>query len=429
VTEPTRILMVSRHYWPHLSIDTACRDVRLADALRRAGLTVEVWTPRYSAGWNDRLTHREVEVHRPLVASRGLWAGRRYGRQLRIWLDEHGGDYDIWFCTGLGEESAVVTRADSAGRARKVIWHGGTGELADHRVWSAAWGQRKLAAELNLADAVVVSWASAQRELLGQGVVADRLRRIEIGLPAGAAAADPGDAAVGQSKSRTQAAGALARVNGDFALSRESMVVLACGQMTAQGGMLTLSRAFASLLDDWADLRLWLIGDGPIRDPLHHYFRQQSVRQQVAMPGTFVDFEDLHACADVLVVPSPADGLEDTLPAAAAAAIPLVVADSHDTRAFFNGTEQSVEWFNPGSVESLRAALHACLVDPAGRRAEARRLRRELLTRRPYQQTVGEFQQLFDSLTRTIERRSVGRADGRTRPRFAFSSSRLPKPS
>ncbi len=421
--------MISRHYWPHLSIDTACRDVRLADALRRAGLNVDVWTPRYSAAWNDRLTHREVEVHRPLVAPRGLWAARRYARQLRTWLDEHGGDYDIWFCTGLGEESAAVLRADSAGRTRKVIWHGGTGDSADHRVWSAAWGQRKLAAELNRADAVVVSWASAQRELLGQGVAADRLRRIEIGLTAGAAAADPGDAVAGQPNSRTQAAGALARVNGDLGLSRESVVVLACGQMTARGGMLTLARAFAAMLDQWADLRLWLIGDGPIRDPLHHYFRQQSVRQQVAMPGTFVDFEDLHACADVLVVPSPADGLEDTLPAAVAAGIPLVVVDSPDTRAFFSGAEHSVEWFMPDSVDSLRAALHACLIDPVGRRVEARRLRRDLMTRRPYQQTVGDFKQLFDSLTRSIERRSARRADGRTPPRFACSLSRFPEPS
>jgi len=190
-----------------------------------------------------------------------------------------------------------------------------------------------------------------------------------------------------------------------------------------------LARAFAAMLDQWADLRLWLIGDGPIRDPLHHYFRQQSVRQQVAMPGTFVDFEDLHACADVLVVPSPADGLEDTLPAAVAAGIPLVVVDSPDTRAFFSGAEHSVEWFMPDSVDSLRAALHACLIDPVGRRVEARRLRRDLMTRRPYQQTVGDFKQLFDSLTRSIERRSARRADGRTPPRFACSLSRFPEPS
>jgi glycosyltransferase involved in cell wall biosynthesis len=130
---------------------------------------------------------------------------------------------------------------------------------------------------------------------------------------------------------------------------------------------------------------------------LHDYFRHQSLRPQVAMPGTFTDFEDLYRAADVVVIPSAAEGLEDTLPSAVAAAVPLVVVDSPDTRAFFAGVEGLVGWFQAGMVKGMRDALQDCLLQLVQRREAAKRLRREMLTRRPYQQTVLAFKQLIES--------------------------------
>jgi len=400
--------MVSRHYWPHLMIDSACRDLRLADALRRAGMRLEVWTPRFSADWSEHLTHRELVIHRPLIAPRGTWAARRYARQVREWFEAHGREYDIWLCTGVGEEWSSLTRAAGSDRIRKLLWHSGTGEAADHAIWSAAWGPRKLLGELNRADGIVVSWASAQRELLGMGVPAGRLHRIDIGVTAGVATGDGSGEPGSSSGPRTQSARCLAQANADLAVEHDTQVILACGRMGTEGGMLPLSRAFVSLAERWGDLRLWLVGDGPLRDTLHHYFRQQGVRQQVAMPGTFVDWEDVFHVADLLVLPSLADGLEDLLPAAVGAGIPLVVAEGPDTRAFFAGWERGVHWFVPGKVDQLRTAIQSCLIDRDGRREAARQLRREWLMQRPYQQTVTEFTKLVDSRGRAAGESSLG---------------------
>lgn len=398
MTRSPRILLVSRHYWPHLTIDTAGRDLRLADALRRAGMQLEIWTPRFVAAWSDRFTHREMVVHRPLLAPRGLWAARRYARQVREWFATRGPEFDIWLASGLGEEWCSLLRSPGCDHVRKVLWHAGTGQNSDHSVWGGAWGRRRLLGELHRADSIVVSWASAQRELLGIGVSAERLNRIDIGVTGGWPTGDSTEQTVGAPSPRSLAAKALGNVNGDLEIGHDTLVIQAHGRMNSEGGMLSLSRAFVSLTEQWGDLRLWLIGDGPLRDTLHHHFRQHGVRLQVAMPGNFTDTEDLLRVANVLVIHSPSDSLDETLPTAVSAGVPLVVADSPDTRSFFAGREADVLWFKAGRDDELRAAIQTCLIHQESRREAARQLRRACLLRRPYQQTVSEFQQLFDQL-------------------------------
>ncbi len=398
--------MICRHYWPHLYIDAASRDVRLADALMRSGMQVEVLTPRYASSWPQQLTHREIPVHRPLAAPRSGWSIGRYLKHLQDWLTERADQYDILFCTSLKEEVIPVVQTACRGSNRSVLGHGGTAMAADHLGWAGMRHGRRLRAGVQRADAIVVSWASVQRDLVALGVPPPRIHRIDLGVMAGAAPLDrehAGIDAAAIARSRV----ALAEINGDLALHRDSQVILACGQMSRIGGMMTLARAAPGLIDVWPDLRLWLIGDGSLREDLHAYFRSHGIRQNVAMPGTFVDLEDLFRVADLLVVPSPADALEDTLAAAIAAGVPVVIANSVDTRAWFSGEEQAVGWFAADDQQSLQAAIRAALIDPAGRRAAAERLRRDLLRRRPYAATVSSYKLLFDSLAQSLRHRQV----------------------
>jgi glycosyltransferase involved in cell wall biosynthesis len=394
--------MISRHYWPHFSFDTACRDVRLADALARSGTEIEVLTPRYAAAWPDRIAHREIIVHRPVAAARGSWSIGRYLKHLENWISENAHRFDILFCTQCGDEVIPMMAAVAPKSVRRVVLHSGTAAAADYLTWPAMRTGRRIRAYLDRADAVVVSWASTRRELLAMGVAKNRVHRIDLGVstPGSDVTLPDGDAVRSSRQSLTHA-------NGDLSLHHDSHVVMACGQMGLSGGMMTLAQTAPSLIDVWPDLRFWFIGDGPQRDAMHTFFRHQSVRQNVAMPGTFVDFEDLFRVADLFVVPSPADSLEDLLPAAVGAELPVVVADSPDTRSFFSGFEQSVVWFRAGDVDQLRSAIRSALVDLPARRAAARSLRREMLRLRPYQATVQGYKQLFDSLVPPVNRLRV----------------------
>lgn len=398
--------MISRHYWPHFTIDAACRDARLADALARSGMAIEVLTPRYSASWPDLITHREILVHRPVAAPRGAWSVGRYLKLMEAWLSENAARFDVLFCTHCDDDVIPMVQAAAQKSLRRVALHSGTGAAADHVVWPATRNGRRIRASLDRVDAIVVSWPSVHRQMLAMGLAAKKLHRIEIGVPPSALGAHRDDPAANNDALRRSRA-ALSHANGDLMLHHDSHVVLACGQMNLGGGMMTLAATVPPLIDIWPDLRFWLVGDGRRREELHGYFRQHSVRQNVAMPGTFVDFDDLFQVADLLVVPSGSDSLEAILPAAVGAGLPILVADSPDTRSFFAGAEDSVGWFPIDDANALRSAIRAALIDLPGRRAAARTLRRRWMQQRSFQSTVEGYKHLFESLVPPAQRLSL----------------------
>jgi glycosyltransferase involved in cell wall biosynthesis len=431
VVDAPRVLMISRHYWPHHCVDAANRDVRLADALHRTGIDIEVLSPRYASSWPDQLMHREIVVHRPIAAPRSQWSIGRYIKNLQAWLGEHAGRYDVLFSTRMNEEVVPVVQIAVHSQIGCVVGHSGTGAAADHLTWETMRYGRRIRASLGRCDAIVTSWASVHRDLIAMGIAPQRVHRIDLGVMAAATSIgrdapaggdqDPNSNSAAVTRSRT----ALAEVNGDLAAPRGSLVVLSCGQLRTISGTMTLAHAAVDLIDRWPDLRFWFVGDGPQREALHSYLRTHGARQNVALPGTFVDFEDLFRAADLFVVPSAADTLEDTLAAAVAAGIPLVVADSADTRAFFGGQDPAVLWCAADDGENLRAAIAAALADLPGRRAAAALLRRRLLQSRPYESSVRAYKQLLQTLAEVSrQRRGVASAAGSP----ALASGRLPVP-
>jgi len=385
--------MVGRHYWPHLSIDVANRTVRLADGLARAGVEVEILTPRYASSWPDQICHREIVVHRPAAAPRSEWSMGRYLRHIESWLREHAQPYDVLYSATMREEAAVVVETARRLNLPSVVHHSGVGRNADATYSAPLRHRRRLHAAIHAADAIVVPRASAHQAMIAAGHHADRIHRIAIGVVSGKGVAGR-DAA-----SRIRSRQALAAVNSDLATNKDSPVVVTVGSMSESSGLLTLAEAIPKLIDLWPDLRFWLIGDGPLRNELHRYFKHHGVRQNVAMPGTFIDLGDVFTAADVCVQPSVNDSHDDFLSQVIASPLPLVMVDAVDTRAIVGDHDDCVSWCSEADSKSLQLAIRRVLVDLLPAQASAERLRRELVQRRPYSETIQGFLQLFEKLS------------------------------
>ena len=177
------------------------------------------------------------------------------------------------------------------------------------------------------------------------------------------------------------------------------MVVVNVGGMNQCSGLMTLAQTIPNLINIWHDLRFWLIGDGPLRNDLHRYFKHKSVRQNVAMPGTFVDLTDVFNAADLYVQPSANDALDDFVLQAIAASLPLVMVDAADTRAIVGEYDDCVSWCSESNPLSLHHSIRRLLVDLSPVQTSAERLRRELVQRTPYSETVNGFVKLFTMLS------------------------------
>jgi len=384
--------MVGRHYWPHLWSDVASRTVRLADGLARAGVDVEVLTPRYASSWPDEICHREIVVHRPAAAPRSDWSMGRYLRHIESWLRDHASGYDVIYSATMREEAAIVVEAARRVGCVSIVHHAGTGLEADTHYALPARHRKRVVAAVHAASAIVVSRASTHQSMLAAGYDAARVHRIGNGFV-------PGQGLAGRDPaSRLRARHALASINGDLKTDRDSMVVTVMGSMVESSGLMTLAEAIPNLINVWPDLRFWLMGDGPLRNDLHRYFTHQAVRQNVAMPGTFVDFSDLLMASDVYVQPSANDGLDDFVHQGITAALPLVMVDSPDTRAMVGASDEFVSWCSESDSTSLQHAIRRVLVDLTPAQTAAERLRRELTQRCSYGETINGFLKLIEGL-------------------------------
>lgn len=402
-----RVLMVCRTYWPHLWSDVASRSVRLADGLARAGIDVNVLTPRYGTSWPAEIVHREILVHRPFDAPRSDWSMGRYLRNVEMWLRSHAAQYDVIYCSAIREESALVVEAAQRLGSASVLHHGGTGDQADAVYSIASRHRRRVTAAIAGADAIVLPRASAEQAMVVAGYSPSRFRRIAMGI-------SPGTGSTGRDAvARVCARQALAAINGDLKTNRDSMVVTTFCRMSDSAGLMKLAHAIPDLVTIWPDLRFWLIGDGPLRGELHRYFKHHSVRENIAMPGTFVDFADVLMASDVYVQPSANDGLDDFVFQALAAPLPIVMADATDTRGII-GRGDDVAWFQSDDGGSLHRAMRGTLVDLATAQATAEQLRRNLLKQRPLSETIGALITLICELS------------GKPLPSATASASRSP---
>ncbi len=401
-----RVLLITRHFWPHGSIDSACYAYQLSTALKRDGVDVSVVTPRHASSWTDRLTVAEVPVYRPATAPRSDWALGRYTRHLSAWLREHAGAFDVLLVDGIREEATAAVEAARTLGCATILRCAGWGPHHDTQQWKRNRWTARCASLGKLADAVVAASAESARSLIAGGYLPERVIRIDDGIAAGMAR---------PSGLRQSARKSLASANGDLFAEADAPVVLCMSPMTRESGIQLLVEAARPLIMRYPLLRLWFIGDGPYRDWIYQQLRGEGVRASIAMPGSFCDGEELFQAADVYLQPDE-EGLDYFLPTAIRSELPIVSIDRPSTRAILThvgsvGTQPGetepgkwVRWMSAATAKGVRQSLCEVLNDLPQARADAAHLRRYLLRHRPQSDTI----QAYHDLIRRVMRKRAG---------------------
>jgi glycosyltransferase involved in cell wall biosynthesis len=85
-------------------------------------------------------------------------------------------------------------------------------------------------------------------------------------------------------------------------------VILAVGRLYEAKGYPNLLNAFSMLAADDDGLRLWIIGDGPLREQLEHMVDALALNEKVSFLGVRHDVEKIMSAADVFVLSSKWEG-------------------------------------------------------------------------------------------------------------------------
>ena len=130
------------------------------------------------------------------------------------------------------------------------------------------------------------------------------------------------------------------------------------GQLIERKGVDLLLRAFTTASQKRGDLRLRILGDGPLRERLHAQV-PEGLRSRIEFLG-FAPWEqlpDIYAAADALVVPSRHDGWALVVNEALAAGMPVIASDA--VGAAFDLVRDGVTGYRvaSGDIDALAAKL------------------------------------------------------------------------
>lgn len=364
----SRILWLTRRYWPHGpgQHPQAAAAVRLTQALSDMGMHVEVLTPRYGTHWSHEFQFGGIRVHRILTVPKGDWATQRYVRYLANWMAERTPHFDWIVCDGIDDDVRSVaaaiehSRHDPVRRSRPptrgaVLCDGWGSDGDDVMCRQSRGGKKSLQAIADL-DQIITRHSTLDRFLISSGIAPQRIRRLAPGF------ARPTRITLDQ---RLVARRSLASINRDLKTDKGDRVLLWCGRMTGtpdyNGGVGLVVGSARQLCERYPNLKIWMLGDGPLHDWVHTELKAEGVRDVVAIPGTFTDMTDIWDAVDGVVVTDD-DQLRYTLPAAISHALPTVVADHASIRAwmkdkFSSDIVDSMAWFECQKAASFRQSF------------------------------------------------------------------------
>lgn len=162
---------------------------------------------------------------------------------------------------------------------------------------------------------------------------------------------------------------------------RDEFVVLAVARQEYTKGLDVLLRAMRGASASFPDVRLLVAGRGGQQTPLLRELTDcLGLRDSATFLGPRGDVPDLLAAADVLALPSRAEGFAGTLVEAMALEAPIVASDLPAIREVVGGGDSSI-LVPPDDVRALERALVTSLSDGAGARDRAEAARARFLDR------------------------------------------------
>lgn len=104
----------------------------------------------------------------------------------------------------------------------------------------------------------------------------------------------------------------------------DNFVFLMVGRLSKQKHQIVALDAFRSLVQDYPNTKLVILGEGPERDNLNDFIVENGLENKVSMPGNVDNVEQYMASSDAFILSSDYEGLPLVLLEAMAAKLPII---------------------------------------------------------------------------------------------------------
>jgi glycosyltransferase involved in cell wall biosynthesis len=199
---------------------------------------------------------------------------------------------------------------------------------------------------------------------------------------------------------RDAARAALAAVNYDLVTTPTAPVALAVGRLDAEHRFGDLVRAWRIVSARRSEARLWIVGDGPLREQLYRQIGDLDLRFRVLIPGSFDCLREVMQATDLMLVPAVQPATALAVVQALAAGVPLIAAEAPALRELAG--EDSAGMFYPvEDIKALADAISQQFDHPGVGIVRAAAIRQHLQSAPPPAAEATSFVELFHRLAKT----------------------------
>ena len=180
------------------------------------------------------------------------------------------------------------------------------------------------------------------------------------------------------------------------------VVIGTVGRIQSVKDHATLVRAFAELLHMRADpatnLRLAIVGAGPLLDDVRRLVVELGIESRVWMPGAVDDVPNILRAFDVFVLPSLAEGISNTILEAMATGLP-VVATAVGGNVEIVDDDRTGRLFRPGDSAALARIIARYADNSSLRQTHGRRGREAAVDRFSLTTMVERYEAMYAEMT------------------------------
>ncbi|MEM6688120.1 MAG: glycosyltransferase family 4 protein [Planctomycetota bacterium] len=311
-----RIVWLRRALWPQCGLAGVTLSMKIIDGLARLGHHVHAIGRREKNQWPTKMHFMHSVIHRPVGVASHDWTGNRFLRDLERYLKSTLESHDVLVVDGIRDEIIASVMASKAHQMPVVAIYRDDGLIEDKVYWQSSRNGRKIFDALLQVDALVTHNASTSRRLVAMGMPTEQVQQIVDGVPPKRLTLE----------AKSDVRRRLAMANGDLIADDDEQVLLVITPLVRATSIMDFVRLIPNILEANERLRIWIIGDGSLRDKVHRELCELGVRQRVAIPGVFADRQDLFDASDVVLQLGNVD-YRDTLIECMAKEIPLIAPD------------------------------------------------------------------------------------------------------
>lgn len=128
----------------------------------------------------------------------------------------------------------------------------------------------------------------------------------------------------------------------EFSIPSDTPVIGTIGRLTLQKGQKYLVEAVSKIKEKFPSIKLFIVGDGPIKDEIETCVKNLGLNENVIFTGCRRDIPALLAAMDIFVLPSLWEGLPNALLEAMAAGKAIIATDILPVREITNSKKTGI---------------------------------------------------------------------------------------